>query len=129
MPPPPPPLPPPPPPSPPLKPLETKPTEGGSDSSLSGGAIAAIVCGGVAVFVLLVLLVLLVLGFRRQSTQLGKMQARWHRLRPCATLSLSSALIGLPGPHALPPTHALRLKSLADGAHSAGFEEHHAEQR
>ena len=93
------PSPPPPPPSPPLKPPETKPTKGGSGSSLSGGAIVAIVCGGVAVFVLLVLLVLLVLGFRRQSTQLGKMQARWHCLRPCAP----SAVIGLPGPHARPP--------------------------
>ena len=74
---------PPPPPSPPPEPLGTKltkPTEdSGSSSSLSGGAIAALVCGGVAVFVLLVLLVL---RFRRQSVQLGKMQAPRHRLRP-----------------------------------------------
>ena len=59
---------PPPPPSPPPEPLGTKltkPTEdSGSSSSLSGGAIAALVCGGVAVFVLLVLLVLLVLSLR-----------------------------------------------------------------
>ena len=74
---------PPPPPSPPPEPLGTKltkPTEdSGSSSSLSGGAIAALVCGGVAVFVLLVLLVL---RFRRQSVQLGKMQAPRHLLRP-----------------------------------------------
>ena len=98
---------PPPPPSPPPEPLGTKltkPTEdSGSSSSLSGGAIAALVCGGVTVFVLLVL------GFcRRQSTQLGRMQAPRPRLRPRAALSLPTALTVLPGSRARPPT-ALRL--------------------
>ena len=48
-----------------------------SGSALSGGAIAAIVCGGMAVIVLFVLFVLY---FRRQSMQLGKMQVPRRRL-------------------------------------------------
>ena len=62
-------------------------------------------CGGVAVCVLLVLLVLLVLGFRRQSAQLGKMQAPRHHLRPraAAALSFPPALTGLPLAHAPKP--------------------------
>ena len=62
-------------------------------------------CGGVAVFVLLVLLALLVLGFYRQSTQLGKMQAPRHRLRfrAAVALSLPPALTRLPLSHAPKP--------------------------
>ena len=61
-----------------------------------------------AVCVLLVLLVLLVLGFRRQSAQLGKMQAPRHHLRPraAAALSFPPALTGLPLAH--PPADPKR---------------------
>ena len=71
----------PPPQGPPPPPLLFHPFSGrasdGGGGALSGGAIAAIVCGGMAVFVLLVLFVLY---FRRQSVQLGKMQAPRRRL-------------------------------------------------
>ena len=103
---------------------------------LSGGAIAAVVFG---VLVGLVLLVLFVLRFRRQSVQLGKMQAPRHRLYPCGAVALAHphpappprTLTVLPGPvrpRGRPP-HALRLESLADGAHPAAFEEHQTAQR
>ena len=89
-------------------------------------------CGGLAVFVLmLVLLVQLVLSFRRQSTQLKNMQAPQHHISALRAL-LSPYPSRLPmshfrSPH--PSVHCGCLESLADGTHSAGFEERHAEQR
>ena len=65
---------PPAPPAPPASPGNEKPPP----LPLSGGAIAAIVFGGLAGFVLLMLFVL---RFRRQSVQLGKMQAPRHASR------------------------------------------------
>jgi len=94
-----------PPPAPPAQP-ETKLTAKPPPPPLSGGAIAAIVFGVVAG---LVLLVLFVLRFRRQSMQLGKMQAPRHRLDtppPRCPLPLP-ALTLWPRPRAWPPhTHS-----------------------
>ena len=116
----------------PLQPLGTTLTpsvEGGSggDGPLSGGAIAAIVCGGVVAFVLLVLFVL---RFRHQSMQLAHIQAPRRRLPPTQHGSPSRADTQFPGPAPAPaPPHVLRLGPLADGAHSATLEEHPAGQR
>ena len=100
---------PPPPPAPPTAPQAEYDIERPPPPPLSGGAIAAVVFGGL---VGLVLLAFFVLRVRRQSMQLGKMQAPRHRLHPCAAAALWRPAPLLPHP---PPA---RLLTVAASVHA-----------